>query len=147
MANNYDSPFNGLGPFQNMFKMNPGQFSPPAAMEQFMRGMARWQIETQSLMSRRAQAYLEVPGRVAQCRTPQDLMQEQAQFWQTAFQQYSEASRRIMTAWAQAAQMPAEPNKAADTGARERDYLSFSDNRAASQRPNGTAAGHQRRVA
>mgnify|MGYP001189152870 CR=1 FL=1 len=148
MAN--DNPFNGFNPFQSMFQVNPSQLAPTAAMEQMVRGMTRWQIETQSLMSRRAQAYLEIPGRLAQCRTPQELMQEQTHFWQTAFQQYSEASRRILGAWSLSMQMPSagmETQKGQKPPQQQRDYVSFSDPVQPKEQPNGMSAGFRRRVA
>jgi hypothetical protein len=56
-------------------------------------------LELLSLMSRRAQAYMELPTYVGNCRTPQDLVDEQMRFWQTAFRQYAESSQRAMSAW------------------------------------------------
>lgn len=114
---------------------NPGQFTNPLqlyfsgldSMAQSMgpmKGFARWQLEAMGLMSRRAQAYMEIPSRLSRCRTPQDLMAEQARFMQTAFQQYTESSRRMMEAWTQMAQVGLPNGK--DMPA-ERDYISFAD--------------------
>ena len=90
-----------------------------------VKGFARWQLEVAGLMSRRTQAYMEIPSRLSRCRTPQDLMNEQTRFMQNAFQQYSESSRRISDAWMQAV-VPAGFG-ATSKGGRERDYISFSD--------------------
>jgi hypothetical protein len=143
---NKDNPFTGFGPFQNMFQpFDPSSFSAPMGFDQIMRGMTRWQLEAQQLMARRAQAYLELPGRMSQCRTPQDLMQEQTQFWQAAFQQYSESSRRILSAWSQAAQ-PASAEIRPEDRPKQRDYLSFAEQARAREQANGSAGG-KRRVA
>lgn len=142
------APFTGLGPFQSLFNdSNYTNFTKmagaamPVGMDQLMRGMSRWQLEMQGLVNRRAQAYLELPSRISQCRTPQDLMQEQQRFWQTAFEQYSEYSRHIMSAWSQMAQMPAAGAAQQPT---ERDYLAFPEPRAANGVGQQTRAGDRR---
>jgi len=91
--------------------------------EPMMRGAARYQLEVMTLMSRRAQAYMELPTRLSQCRTPQDVFNEQTRFWQTAFTQYSESTRKIYSAWAQMFTPPSFGAPASPK--RERDYLSF----------------------
>lgn len=114
----------GLGPFQSLFhepNYNAASLM-PQGLDQMLRGMMRCQVETQSLMSRRAQAYFELPTRLSQCRTPQDLVQEQQRFWQLAFEQYSECSRHVMSAWGQMFQLP---STAAPQSAPVRDYLAF----------------------
>jgi hypothetical protein len=88
-----------------------------------MKAMARWQLEAMGLMSRRAQAYMEIPSRMSRCRTPQDLMAEQVRFFQTAFQQYQQSSQRMLEAWTQMA--PASNGKASSAAAR--DYITFAD--------------------
>lgn len=110
---------------------------------------ARCQLETLGLMSRRAQAYLQVPTRLAQCRTPQDVLNEQMAFWRTAGEQYRDSSRRIGEAWLQAYPWF---NPAASAGRpaarRERDYINFNGTggeRSAS--PRAEPSGKQRRVA
>jgi hypothetical protein len=126
----------GLGLFQNFFHApNFTNFAATAQQppEHLMRGFARWQLEVQGLMFRRAQSYLELPGRLSQCRSPQELMSEQQRFFQTMMSQYSESSRQIMGAWAQMFQMPPAPSSSSRQSG-ERDYLAFPE-----QRPlNGT---------
>lgn len=129
------SPFTGLGFFQSFFHgAGSGNVTPNVALDQYMRNVARCQLECQGLMSRRAQAYLELPGRVAACRTPQDLVQEQARFWQMAFQQYAECSQKMMTSWAQVMKAPIADKKG---GAKPpaRDYLSFPEPQAEKKLP------------
>lgn len=116
----------GLGPFQHMMQTYYGGLDNAAqGYEPVMKGMARMQLEMISFASRRAQAYLEMPSRLASVRTPQDLMNEQMRFWQTAASQYSEGTRRVMTAMTSMAQPP--PFDAAKSKASKRDYLSVSD--------------------
>ncbi len=118
------SPFTGLGFFQSFFHgVGSGNASSTMAFDQVMRNVARCQLECQGLMSRRAQAYLELPGRVAECRTPQDLLQEQTRFWQMAFQQYAECSQKMMTSWAQVMKLQAADGQGAKPPVR--DYLNF----------------------
>lgn len=124
---------NGLGPFQNMFETYFASLDNSARnLEPFYKGVARWQLEAIGLASRRAQSYLEIPSRLAQCRTPQDVLAEQSRFWQNAFEQYSESSRRLAAAWAQMATMPPLPGANRSNSSRERDYITFPEPRPAS---------------
>lgn len=95
------------------------------ANEPYYKGLARWQLEMMGLMSRRAQAYLEIPGRLARCRTPQDVFNEQTRFWQAAFQQYSESSHRMMAAAQNMMVMSPAFKQPASKPPRQRDYISF----------------------
>lgn len=129
---------------QNPFQMfNAGAFSNPfqayfsnldtlAQSMGPMKGVARWQLEVMGFMSRRAQAYMEMPTRLSRCRTPQDLMSEQARFMQIAFQQYAESNKRLMEAWTQ--MVPNPFNAGAATKPVERDYISFGDPKEANGR-------------
>jgi hypothetical protein len=107
-----------------------------------MKGAARAQLEWAGFLSRRTQAYLEIPSRMQQCRTPQDLFNEQARFWQTAFEQYAEAGRRMTEAWqaglSGGASQPA-------VRATARDYISFGAPTTGSAP--ARANGHDRRAA
>ncbi|MGI9425801.1 MAG: phasin family protein [Hyphomicrobiaceae bacterium] len=44
------------------------------------------------LMSKRARAYIELPGALAACKTPQDLVAAQQSFWQTCVHDYMAAA-------------------------------------------------------
>lgn len=107
-----------------------------------LKGMARAQLEVMGFFSRRTQAYLEIPSRLQQCRTPQDLLNEQARFWQTAFEQYAEAGRRMTEAWAQVgvAGYGQQPVKAT-----ARDYIDFGSDSRNGSKP--LANGHDRKAA
>lgn len=132
-------------PFQNMFQAYFGGLDSAAqGFEPMVKGMARWQLEAMGLMSRRAQAYLEMPSRLSQCRTPQDVFNEQARFFQTAMQQYTESSRRMMAAVSQIASTPPAMAKAAQPKVR-RDYINLPEQKVA-QAPK-VAVARERRVA
>lgn len=68
---------------------------PAEAMSLLMKNVARYQLELWALASRRGQAYLELPGRIARCRTPQDFSREQARFLKTSMEQYAQATQRL----------------------------------------------------
>lgn len=120
-------------------KTMSGWFGGAAApgVQAWLSAVTRGNLELMGLASRRTQAMMELPSRLATCRTPQDLMGEQMRFWQTAASQYSEGYTRAMQAYQAAVPMAsafavetrdAKANgKAADR--RERDMLSFPDAR------------------
>jgi hypothetical protein len=92
----------GLTPFSDL----PG-FDPQALTSRMtgpFKAAARCQLEVLGLVNRRSQAYLQFPVRLAQCRTPQDLINEQMSFWQTAMEQYADSGRKVTETWAQFAQ-------------------------------------------
>jgi hypothetical protein len=124
MSAQFGFPNFNIGQFNNPLQLYFSGLDSMAQSMGPMKGYARWQLEAMGLMSRRAQAYMEIPSRLSRCRTPQDLMAEQARFWQTAFQQYSESSRRMMEAWTQIVPMSMPNGK---DSAAERDYISFAD--------------------
>ena len=89
-------------------------------------GAARANMELASLAGRRAQAYLDLPSTLAQCRGPQDLFAAQARFWQTAIEDYSTCNRRIVGALS-AGNSVAPASDDAGVERRERDTLKFPD--------------------
>lgn len=101
----------------------PFGFDPQAATSQVtapLKAATRCQVEVLGLVNRRTQAYMQVPTRLAQCRTPQDVVNEQMAFWRTAAEQYRETSIKIGEAWAQAMPWLSAPAIKA-----ERDYINF----------------------
>lgn len=64
------------------------------AYEPTYKAVARGNLELMSLASRRAQAIMDMPGKLAACRTPMDVFGAQMDFWQSAAKQYGEASSR-----------------------------------------------------
>ena len=67
--------------------------------EPVLTGVSRWNLELMGLMTRRTRAWMEIPARASQCKTPQDLVREQLQFWQTAAHDYSDGARRLTIAF------------------------------------------------
>lgn len=110
------------GPILNVFQTFCGGLDAAGQrFEPWMKATARSNFEVMSLMSRRAQAYMNLPARMTQCRTPQDFVAEQTQFWQTMAQHYAECSQRLMATWASVLQA----NGGAGAAGRQRDYISF----------------------
>ena len=113
---------NLFGAFANPFQ---AYFNNLDALSQGLgpvKGLARWQLEMAGFMSRRAQALMEFPSRMSQCRTPQDFSNEQMRFWREALEQCSESSHRMAEAWGQMLM----PFAAGGEGQRRsRDYISF----------------------
>ena len=87
--------------------------------EPALKGVGRLNLELVGLMARRAQAWLEVPTRLSQCKTPADVFGEQVRFWQAAASDYAEGSHRLAAAWSACAMMPKT------NGALPRDYITF----------------------
>lgn len=81
------------------FRMGPSVTGPNQAMATAMKNVARFQLECWALSSRRAQAYLELPGRLARCTTPDALAKEQMRFLETAAHQYADSTKRLTHAW------------------------------------------------
>jgi len=94
-----------LGPSRNASRPDPLSFEPRQVLETMsagfgpMKALTVHQMELVKLASRRAQAYLGVPQRIARCRTQHDLISEQVRFWQTAMTQYQESAMRIFEVW------------------------------------------------
>ena len=87
--------------------------------EPALKGVGRWNLELLGFMARRAQAWLEIPNRLGQCKTPADLFKEQTRFWQAAGADYAESSQRLGAAWSACAVMPKL------NGTQPRDYITF----------------------
>jgi hypothetical protein len=92
---------NGKSPVQNIFHMYfTGLEAMGQAFDPFAKGVARAQLELMGLMNRRAQACMEIPSRLSQCRTPQDVASEQLRFWRTAYEEHAESMSRMTEAMA-----------------------------------------------
>ena len=109
----YQMYFGGLGSLSQTYE--------PAA-----KNFARGQLEFMGLMNRRAQAIFEISSRLGQCRTPQDLANEQLRFWRTAYEQYSQTAGRMMELMTPLGASPFSFGPVADqTSEDERDYIKF----------------------
>ena len=110
-----------------------------------LKAAARSQLEVFGLLNRRTQAYLQAPTRLAQCRAPNDVVNEQMAFWRTAAEQYAEVGRKIFDAWS-----AADPRIAVEgSSGEQRDYINFNGNGAkdVSPRSDIQETQRQRRVA
>lgn len=87
--------------------------------EPALKSFSRWNLELVGFAARRAQAWLEIPTKLGQCKTPADLVSEQLKFWQAATSDYVEGSRRLTAAWNGGAALPKSD------GTRQRDYITF----------------------
>ena len=65
----------------------------------WFKAIAQANSEMMSLIAQRSHALMELPVKVSQIQQPQDILQLQTQFLQTAFQQHSDVARRIVSAW------------------------------------------------
>ena len=122
------------GPFGNLSEAYSRNLDVAArGFEPVLRGVGRWNLEVLGLATRRARAWAEMPARLGQCRTPQDLVREQLQFWQAASLDYVEASQRLSVAFGAMA-VPglngAHPGKEPD-----RDYITFPEPTPAEEQP------------
>ena len=96
----------------------------------FTTGPSLWrmaaQIQTESvaLISRRAQAYMELPQTLAHCHSPEDLLREQVCFWQIAQRHYMQGLDKTLSTLLS----PSAPEVAgAATTPRLRDYIVVSE--------------------
>ena len=75
VAHASNSHANGKSPAHSAFQMYFGGLEAfGQAYDPFLKGLARTQLEVLGFVNRRAQAYMQIPARAAQCRTPQDLL-------------------------------------------------------------------------
>jgi hypothetical protein len=120
------------GPLGNLSQAYFGSFDTMVkGCEPALKGVGRWNLELIGLMTRRSQAWLEMPARLGRCKTPVDVFSEQMRFWQTAAADYADGSRRLAAAWGACAVMPKL------NGAQPRDYITFAE-------PKDTAAAPKR---
>ena len=131
--------------FQAMFSQAPFAQAASAGLTSFeplLKSMARCNLEMMGLASRRAQVWMGVPSRAAQCRGPEDVLKAQTEFWRTAFEDYAEATQRITAAIADS--VPAfQAGASTGTAAPRRDYITFPETAA----QDGGAADEARKAA
>jgi len=84
----------------------------------YMRALAQANVEMVGLLGRRSRAYLDLPAHLAQCRTPQQMWDEQAKFLQDMMQDYQVTNDRMMNCWMEAAAplLSGEPRQRAGEG-------------------------------
>jgi hypothetical protein len=95
------------GPLGNLSQTYFGSLDMMAkGYEPALKGVGRWNLELLGFMARRAQAWLEIPSRLSQCKTPVDVFNEQGRFWQAAQADYADGSKRLMSAWSACSALP-----------------------------------------
>lgn len=67
-----------------------------------MKAIALGQMQVVQLCNRRFQACAELPQKLAACKSPNDFVQLQMRFWQTALKDYSNAVQSVADAWEKA---------------------------------------------
>ena len=116
------------GPFGNLSQAySHGLDAMAKGYEPALKGIGRWNLELMGLMTRRTQAWLDIPARISQCKAPQDLVKEQLRFWQTATQDYAEGAQRISAAFGAIAAPGFNGVSGGKTVAPTRDYITFSE--------------------
>jgi hypothetical protein len=114
------------GPFGNFNQAYVNNLDSAAkGFEPVLRGMALWNLEVLGLMTRRARAWAEIPSRLSQCKTPQDVVREQMQFWQAAAHDYTDGAQRLSVAFGGLAVPGLNGAHAGKDVAPERDYITF----------------------
>lgn len=138
---------NGKTPMHGLFQMYFGGLEAMGqAYDPFFKGAARAQLEVMGLMSRRAQAYLEIPGRLSHCRTPQDVANEQLRFWRTAYEEYAQSMGRITDAMASITTQPFGIKMPDDEAESAHDYITFPEPTEAKEQSR-SGRGKERRAA
>ena len=108
------------GPLGNLSQAYFGSFDMMVkGCEPAVKGAGRWNLELTGLMTRRTQAWMEIPVRLGRCRTPIDVFNEQLRFWQAAAADYVEGQQQLAAALGACAVMPKL------NGAQPRDYIAF----------------------
>lgn len=87
-------------------------FGGDGGTNRYMRAMAQANVEMVGLLGRRSRAYLDLPTHLAQCRTAQQMWDEQTRFFHDMLQDYQAANDRMMSCWMEFA-TPAIPEEAA----------------------------------
>ena len=100
--------------------------------EPALKGVGRWNHSARAQLLLAGQAWLAVPARLMQCKTPVDLVNEQMRFWQSAAADYTEGSRRLGAAWGACATKL--------NGTQPRDYMTFTEPTDAAKRTDRKAA-------
>ena len=120
------------GPFGNLSQAYCTRLDQLAkSYEPALKNAGRWNLELMGLMTRRAQAWLEVPSRASQCKTPQDVVREQLRFWQTAAQDYTEGTKRLAAAFGALAAPGLNGAWGGKTAEPGRDYITVAETKSA----------------
>ena len=72
----------------------------------YARALAQTNVEMIGLVGRRSRAYLDLPNHIAECRTPQQILEQQARFFQEMLNDYQTTNERVMNCWMEATSPP-----------------------------------------
>lgn len=87
------------GPWTNLSHAYCGHMdSAFKAAEPMLNTLGRVQVEWTHLAMARGRAWAALPGALSHCKSPADVANVQAQFWQTATRNYMEGMQRIWMA-------------------------------------------------
>lgn len=117
--------------------------------EPALRNATRINLEIAGLAGNRARAYMDIPATLAKCRSPQELISAQMQFWQAANREYAATAQRI----GEAMQVGLRAGRSDPADAAMRDFITFPEvvrPEAQPQAPAGTTSPRRpsdRRVA
>ena len=100
--------------------------------EPVLKSVSRWNLELMGFTARRTRAWIEIPAQLSRCKTPQDLMREQLQFWQAFARDYAEGARRLTLALGAVtgSALASLPN---GKDAPARDYINFPEGNGAAE--------------
>jgi hypothetical protein len=93
--------------------------------EPAINGLSRYNLELAGLAARRARAWWEIPATLGRCKTPQDVLGEQARFWQTAMAQYTQSWQRMSAVLGSLAVVPGINGALSGKMAPARDFITF----------------------
>jgi len=115
------------GPLENMSQAYfAGMDRIVKTCEPAMNGLSRYNLELAGLAARRARAWCEIPATLGRCKTPQDILGEQARFWQTAMAHYTQSWQRMSAVLGSLAIVPGINGAlAGNMAAPARDFITF----------------------
>ena len=68
----------------------------------FVRALTQANVELMGLFGKRSRAYFDWPAHLAKCRTPQQILDEHARFFEEMLNDYQAANGRVMNCWKEA---------------------------------------------
>lgn len=81
-------------------------FGSDGEANRYARALAQTNVEMIGLVGRRSRAYLDLPSHLAECRTPQQVLEKQARFFQEMLNDYQTTNERVMNCWMEATSPP-----------------------------------------
>ena len=124
------------GPFANLGQAYCNNLDTLAKnYEPVFMGASKLSLEVMNFMTRRTRAWLEIPARATQCKTPLDIAKAQQQFWQAAVHDYTEVAQRLTSALGAIASPALTGKWASPPGVPARDYIAISETKLPAEEP------------